>query len=330
MKVILATPNYHQQRGNTVTVQRISKALHKLNIQTEIVSITSENQQKDLPAADLLHGFHAYRFYQFLKQLRDKPKTYMITITGTDLSYYLYEDTTRADTIASLTGASAIHVFNKEARSTLLKEIPGIAEKIHVIPQGTDEFQSDGDKYEKEPGTTLFVLPAGIRKVKNVPAAIQMMKKLHSDYPTIRLALVGPILEEEEGSAVEKLVAENNHWVSYLGQIDHEKMGSIYRSADVLLNTSIAEGQPSAILEAMAVGIPVLVSDNQGNRSIVSHEENGFIYHNENEFLAYAEKIMNNNHLRQSIGQAAAHYISESHSSQQEAKKLLEIYKQLS
>ncbi len=329
MKIVLATPNYHQQRGNTVTVRRISKALQKLNIETDIVSITEEKPPKDFPAADLIHGFHAYRFYQYYKQMDEKPETYVITVTGTDLSHYLYEESTRTDTIASLTGARAVHVFNEEAKITLLEEVPDIAGKVHVIPQGTDEFPVSGDNYEKEPGTTLFVLPAGIRKVKNVPAAINMMKKLYTEYPTTRLALVGPVLEEEEGNEVEQLVAKNNHWVSYPGQIDHEKMGSIYQAADVLLNTSIAEGQPSAILEAMAAGLPVLVSDNQGNRSIVIDGENGFVYHDENEFLAYAEKIMNNYNLRQSIGHAASRYISEHHSSQQEAKKLLGIYKQL-
>ncbi|SDJ77282.1 glycosyltransferase [Sediminibacillus albus] len=328
MKVILATPNFHQPRGNTVTVKRIADGLNKLGVNTEIVSITDDNKQTVIPKVDIVHGFHAYRFYQFMKQLKSKPETYIVTITGTDLNHYLWDTSTRPDVIASLTGAEAIHVFNDEAKETLLREVPNVKHKTYMIPQGTDDFREDGQTFDKDAGSCLFVLPAGIRKVKNVPSAIHMLRKLHEKSPHIKLWIIGPVLESDEGKIVKDLVAQNSDWVTYLGQLNHADMGAVYRKADVLLNTSHSEGQSSAILEAMAFGIPVLVAGNQGNRSIVAHRETGFIYENENQFLDYAEEIMNNNNLRQSIGQAAAQYIAEFHSSQHEAEALLKIYQQ--
>ncbi|WP_205677311.1 glycosyltransferase family 4 protein [Aquibacillus halophilus] len=326
MKVILATPNFHQPRGNTITVQRMADGLEQLGVNTEIISITDNKGSEMQLQADIVHGFNAYRFYIFLQNLKIKPKDYIVTLTGTDLNYNLFDNDTRSDVLTCLSEAKAIHVFNEEAKETLIKEVPEIKDKTFMIPQGTSEFSVSGDDFQKEPNTFLYVLPAGVRQVKNIPSAIQMLKKLHEKHPHIRLWLVGPVLEEEEGQIVKDLVSENEEWVEYLGQLPHEKMGAVYHLADCILNTSHSEGQSSAILEAMGYGLPVLVSSNEGNKSIVSHTRTGFIYRDTNQFLDYAEQIMNNIKLRQSISDNAKQYIAKHHSSTHEAEYLLNIY----
>ena len=44
------------------------------------------------------------------------------------------------------------------------------------------------------------------------------------------------------------------------------------------------------------------------------------------QFLDYAEKLMNNNKIRESIGQAAEAYVRQHHSSEREAETLLKVY----
>ncbi len=329
MKVLLASPNFHQARGNTATVQRISNGLEKLGNETEIINMTENSRLENLPQADIVHGFHAYRFGKFIEKLVKKPETYMVTMTGTDLNVDLFNKAKRPDIIQTLTHASAIHVFDEEAKQVLSKEIPEINEKIFVIPQGTVKFPDTSFDFRKEPDTFLFVLPAGIRKVKNVPFAIKQLKDLHKRQKKIRLWVVGPIIEEDEGLYVSKLAEKNKEWVQYLGQVPHESMGGIYKQADAVLNTSHSEGQPAAILEAMDYSLPVLASNNLGNRNIIAHNETGLIYTNPVEFLDYAEKLVNNNELRIKIGHAAKFYVECSHSSEYEAKTLQKIYKSI-
>ncbi|MBM7573631.1 glycosyltransferase involved in cell wall biosynthesis [Aquibacillus albus] len=326
MKVVLASPNFHQPRGNTVTVQRMADSLENLGIQTEIISISDDQPITVLPEADLVHGFHAYRFYRFMQQLENKPSTYIVTITGTDVNHFLFDENTRADVVTCLIEAKAIHVFNIEAKETIQTEIPEVKEKLFTIPQGTSNFPTTTFPVQKDPNSFLFVLPAGIRKIKNVPSAITMLKKLHDKDKSVRLWIVGPILEEAEGNNVKQLVKDNEEWVTYLGQVPHEQMGGIYTQANCMLNTSHSEGQSSAILEAMGFGLSVLVSDNEGNNSIVADQETGFVYKTENQFLDYAEQIMNNKALRQAIGANAKSYVDHKHSADYEAQYLLEIY----
>ncbi|MFD2923776.1 glycosyltransferase [Halobacillus naozhouensis] len=327
VKILLASPNFHQPRGNTVTVQRIADSLAKLTIDTEIIS-TTEKEWTSLPEADLVHGFHAYHFYKFMQSLDKKPEPYIVTITGTDLNHDLFDENKREDVFASLRGAAAIHVFDDKAKSVITNELPDVEDKVFTIAQGNSDFPEEIPPVEKEENSFLFVLPAGIRKIKNVPAAIQMMENLHEKFPTVRLWLVGPIIEEEEGKTVQELVRQHD-WIQYLGQVPHSTMGSIYQRADVVINTSHSEGQPSALIEAMGYGIPVLVSNNPGNQSIVTHQKTGFVYSSPNEFLDYSEQIINNNEIKQKIGQQAKQYIIEHHSNTYEANAFVTIYKNI-
>jgi glycosyltransferase involved in cell wall biosynthesis len=329
MRVILASPNFHQQRGNTVTVRRIANGLEKNGVETEIFSVMDDTDLVSLPVADLIHGFHAYKFYSFKEKLKGNTPPFVITMTGTDLNHDLFDESRRGKVLSCLLEAEAITVFDQAAKETLIKEAKGIETKIHVIHQGTSDLKASETSLPKEKDTFLFVLPAGIRKVKNIPFAIEALKKLHNRYPQIRLLLVGPIIEQVEGRYVEELAEENREWVSYIGQLPHQLMGAAYQHADVVLNTSHTEGQPAAILEAMEHGLPVIASDNAGNRNIVTHGKTGFVYTNESEFLDYAETLLNNYGMRTDFGRSAKSYILQYHSREYETDTLLSIYKQV-
>ncbi|WP_194841309.1 glycosyltransferase [Salinibacillus xinjiangensis] len=326
MKALMVAPNYHQARGNTVTVNRMADGLKSLGVHIDIISHTNGKTEQPIPEADIVHGFHAYRFYTFMEKLNEDIHPYVLTITGTDLNHDLFDGNKRDQVVKTLQGARAIHVFDKQAKHVLNQEIPDIKSKIYVIHQGTSFLPKSELKVQREKDTFLFVLPAGIRKVKNVPSAIHMLQKLRREFPFIRLCIVGPVLEEQEGELIRKLVSEHDEWVQYLGEVKHENMGAIYEQADTVLNTSISEGQPAAILEAMNYGLPVVAADNHGNRSIIHQGENGFIYHSEDEFLDYAENIINNSNLRRIVGNSAKHYISTYHSRKYEAEKLFDMY----
>lgn len=328
MKVVLVTPYFHQFRGNTVTVQRISKELHRVGISTEIVSI-EENLFPPLPEADLVHGFNAWQFYRYWMQRGSLSCPYMVTITGTDLNHSLLHEQTRDEVIRSLNGARAIHVFNRKAKELLWREVPGLESKTFLIPQGIMDFPLASAHFKKEEGNFLFVLPAGIRRVKNVPAAISMLSSLYEHNPGIRLWIVGPAIEEAEENFVRQIVERNSRWIRYLGQVSHHEMGAIYRNADVVLNTSLSEGQSSAILEAMASRLPVVASDIAGNRDIVSHGTTGFLYRDEYEFTQVVSRLMEDAELRKKMGLSAQEYVRNHHSTRKEVQALTMIYQQI-
>jgi glycosyltransferase involved in cell wall biosynthesis len=52
----------------------------------------------------------------------------------------------------------------------------------------------------------------------------------------------------------------------------------VLRAFDMFVMTSFSEGTSLALLEAMASGLPVIASDVGGNKNIISHGENGFLF----------------------------------------------------
>jgi glycosyltransferase involved in cell wall biosynthesis len=100
--------------------------------------------------------------------------------------------------------------------------------------------------------------------------------------------------------------------------------------ADVLLNSSHTEGQCGALLEAMALGVPVVARHNEGNDALVAHGVTGLLYHTPDEAVAHCRALLAGrrtlpgggsapNPLRDAITAAAAEEVRRHHSVEGEA-----------
>ena len=78
-------------------------------------------------------------------------------------------------------------------------------------------------------------------------------------------------------------------------------------SADIFLSTSLYEGLPISILEAMSVGLPILASNVVGNKDTIENGKSGFLYDLENIDMAvcYLKKLSKSKVLRKKFGNSA-------------------------
>lgn len=65
--------------------------------------------------------------------------------------------------------------------------------------------------------------------------------------------------------------------IHYVGMVPYDQLEKSYQYADVFVLTSLSEGMPSVILEAMGCGLPIVASNVGGNNEIVHEGENGFL-----------------------------------------------------
>ena len=101
-----------------------------------------------------------------------------------------------------------------------------------------------------------------------------------------------------------------------------------YRSLDLYLNTSVHEGIPMSILEAMAYSLPVVAPDVGGISEVVSNSEDGYLIEKRDPW-AFAEKcflLYENRQLRRRMARAAREKVVKSFSVENMAAQYHELY----
>jgi glycosyltransferase involved in cell wall biosynthesis len=101
-------------------------------------------------------------------------------------------------------------------------------------------------------------------------------------HPELRLAMLG---NGSQAGLLRRILATGGltsasdyPHVLFPGQIGYQDLPRYYRSADLYISASHSDGTSISLLEAMACGCPVLVSDIPGNREWVQQGENGWLF----------------------------------------------------
>jgi len=93
--------------------------------------------------------------------------------------------------------------------------------------------------------------------------------------------------------------------VEFLHNVDlHEEVARIYNRSDIYISASYIEGLGLTVMEAMASGLPVIVTNNSGSKDLVEDGRNGFLIEPRNA-RAIKEKLLillQNSELRKLMG----------------------------
>lgn len=140
--------------------------------------------------------------------------------------------------------------------------------------------------------TFLFV--GRIVKDKGINELVGAFKKLYSEYPDIRLILVGPYEDNLDPISQESRDAISAYDdIVAVGKKMGEELLAYYAVADCFVMPSYREGFPNTVLEAGAMGLASIVTDINGSREIIVDGENGMIVPPQDEARLYqAMKVM--------------------------------------
>lgn len=150
--------------------------------------------------------------------------------------------------------------------------------EISVIENGVDDqFFVPGDKAPRDGIQILFVsrLIEGKGLQFIIPHLKEIQEKVFRCCPkSIRLIIVG---DGPYRSELEQLVQATgtDKLVTFEGRKEKQQVRGYYQAADMFILPSLSEGMPNVVLEAMASGLPILMTPCEGSKELVT--DNGII-----------------------------------------------------
>lgn len=163
---------------------------------------------------------------------------------------------------------------------------------------------------------------------KNIPLLLRAIQTLIVQGKQVALVLVGdgPATDEVK-KTVEQM--EIKKWVHFLGFVSDVR--SIYKDLDLFVSSSNQEGMPNSILEAMAMGVPVVATDVGGNAELIENGKEGFLTPAGSlDGLAQSMiKLIEEPLLRKKIAEAARRKIENNFSFEKRVKRLEQVYEQI-
>lgn len=176
-------------------------------------------------------------------------------------------------------------------------------------------------------GPGLHVLWVGrLTEEKDVPTLVEAFRRVHQVDPRAKLSLVG---DGDQRPVVERLVAEARlvEHVHLLGAQPSHCVSDHYARADLCVLSSVSEGLPNVVLEAMAHGLPVVATAVGGVPDVVEHEATGLLVApGDPQALADAMlRLVRDAGLRGRLGRAARRGV-EPMSWQHAAERYLEVF----
>jgi glycosyltransferase involved in cell wall biosynthesis len=93
--------------------------------------------------------------------------------------------------------------------------------------------------------------------------------------------------------------------IKYVGTVPYDQLEKSYQRADIFVLTSLSEGMPSVILEAMGCGLPVVASDVGGNNELVKDGWNGYLIRGDDSSKLASDlvQLIDDENLRSEMGQ---------------------------
>lgn len=200
-------------------------------------------------------------------------------------------------------------------------------EKTIVFPWGVDleHFSKKEEKGDKE-GFILFCNRSWESRY-GVDVLARAFVKVASQREDIRLLLLGG---GSLGIYLRKIFQSGGveEYVTYGGQISQTELPRWYHMADLYISPSHVDGSSVSLMEALACGLPCLVSDIPANKEWVFENQNGWLFR-DGDADQLAEKIlaaMNQREKLPKIGRASRSEAEKRADWKKNAAALMKVY----
>lgn len=164
--------------------------------------------------------------------------------------------------------------------------------------------------------TLKIVLPGKMLSSKGIYDFVEIAKVVSADKSIqhkVEFQLCGG-MDEGHPFAVKKEEIESwqqSGWIKWLG--NQRNMANVYKEADIVILPSWREGLPKSLLEAGAVGRPIITYNVAGCSEVVVHGVTGYVvpFGDVEQMITYTKQLISDQALREKMGLNGYNYIKE-------------------
>lgn len=212
----------------------------------------------------------------------------------------------------------------------------GVKTRGEIIPTGLklDQFAGgDGPAFRRrlgiEPQRPVLVHVGRVAFEKNIDFLLRMLVRVKAAVPEVLLVIAGegPALGHVKRLARELGLADQVRFVGYLDR--KTELLDCYRAGDGFIFASNTETQGLVLLEAMALGVPVVSTAVMGTKDILAPGKGALVAEQrEEDFAAKTVQLLRDSALRQRLGGEALDYVKQ-WTAREMALKLLAYYDEI-
>src|SRR5262249_39440703 len=161
----------------------------------------------------------------------------------------------------------------------------------HLMSRGVDQHLFHPRRRTRRDQKFVIGYVGRLTNEKNIQFLFQLESELLAKgCRNFRLSIVG------QGAEESWLKTHLRH-AEFPGVLQGERLAEAYANFDVFAFPSRTDTFGNVVLEALASGVPAVVTDGGGPKYIVQHGSSGFIAHSDSEFVEHVAKLLNNPEL---------------------------------
>jgi len=266
----------------------------------------------------------------------------VVSIRGNDLERAAFDPSRFSHVMYALQNASAVTTnageLVKKAKAFIDREIILIPNGIDAElfkPMDTNEALAEALGLEggkkKEERIPVIGFAGELREKKGLQTLLSGYTQFCKQKPSA-LLIVGEVRAGDDKKIFDEFQLSNpDSRIVVTGTISHKDMPAYYSLMDVFVHPSLRDGMPNALLEAMACGIPVVVTPVGGAKDVLEDGRNGLAV-NVNDADMLAKKVLEllgNPRERARLGKNARDVIVGRFTPEKELEANLEVYRAL-
>lgn len=169
---------------------------------------------------------------------------------------------------------------------------------VKYIPNNIDLDIYPFNKRDRISPKILYV--RAFSKVYNPKLAVYVVNDLAKKYPNIELCMVGPDKDGTLSEVKELITSLNlNKNIKITGKLSKKEWINLSKDYDIFLNTTNFDNMPVSVMEAMALGFPIISTNVGGVPFLIDNNKNGLLVeiNGKEEIILNIERLLENNIL---------------------------------